>query len=159
LLRFPKDGSGNVLLILERSGSDAVNSFSEAIRASDSSIQEPMRALVEFHEAEVGFPLKVLGMSSCRAGSGNLGFGNPTGCTSVGLSDALTPSSANSICGWVPVPSCSIKPRVSPRASMAWRWSRSRVCVDVTGDADVVVPQELHDDNKVNALFQEQGGG
>ncbi|MDH6517143.1 hypothetical protein M2163_005876 [Streptomyces sp. SAI-135] len=52
LVSIPKDGSGNVLLILARSGSVAVNSFNETIRASHSSIQGDMRALVEFHEEE-----------------------------------------------------------------------------------------------------------
>lgn len=52
LASIPKDGSGNVLLILARAGSVAVNSFNEAIQASESSVQGEMRALVEFHEAE-----------------------------------------------------------------------------------------------------------
>ncbi|MGW8353630.1 hypothetical protein [Streptomyces wedmorensis] len=52
LASIPKDASGNVLLILARAGSVAVNSFNEAIRASEPSVQGEMRALVEFHEAD-----------------------------------------------------------------------------------------------------------
>ncbi|MCP3820571.1 hypothetical protein NLX86_21475 [Streptomyces sp. A3M-1-3] len=52
LVSIPKDGSGNVLLILARAGSVAVNNFNEAIRASEPSVQREVRALVEFHEAE-----------------------------------------------------------------------------------------------------------
>lgn len=52
LASIPKDSSGNILLILARSGPVAVGSFNESIQVSDASIQVAMRALVEFHEAD-----------------------------------------------------------------------------------------------------------
>ncbi|MEV2189829.1 hypothetical protein AB0I02_02345 [Streptomyces phaeochromogenes] len=52
LVSIPKDGSGNVLLILARASSGAVNSFNEAMRAVDTDVQREMRELVEFHESE-----------------------------------------------------------------------------------------------------------
>ncbi|WP_175412784.1 hypothetical protein [Streptomyces sp. TRM64462] len=52
LFSIPKDGSGNVLLILVRAGSVAVNSFNEAMRSVDAAVQREMRELVEFHESE-----------------------------------------------------------------------------------------------------------
>lgn len=52
LLSIPKDGSGNVLLILARSGPVAVNSFNEAVRAADAGVRSEIRGLVEFHESE-----------------------------------------------------------------------------------------------------------
>ena len=37
--------------------------------------------------------------------------------------------------------------------------SEPYVCVDAGGDADVGVAEEFLDDDEVDALFQEQGGG
>ncbi|GIJ00617.1 hypothetical protein Slu03_29940 [Sediminihabitans luteus] len=52
LLSIPQDQSGNVLLILIRSGPAAVKSFNEAIRAADPDVRVSVRELVEFHESE-----------------------------------------------------------------------------------------------------------
>ncbi|WP_143688224.1 hypothetical protein [Streptomyces sp. 3214.6] len=52
LASIPKDHSGNVLLILARAGSVAVDSFNEAAREVDLGVQREMRELIEFHEAE-----------------------------------------------------------------------------------------------------------
>ncbi|MFJ5877424.1 hypothetical protein ACIQD1_22235 [Streptomyces sp. NPDC093088] len=52
LLSIPKGGSGNVLLILTRSGPVAVNSFNEAVGVADAGVRSALRELVEFHESE-----------------------------------------------------------------------------------------------------------
>lgn len=52
LVSIPKDSSGNVLLILVRAGSVAVDSFNEAMRSVDAAVQLEVRELVEFHESE-----------------------------------------------------------------------------------------------------------
>jgi hypothetical protein len=52
LLSIPKDGSGNILLILAHTGSVAVNSFTEAVRTAESDVRNAIRDLVEFHESE-----------------------------------------------------------------------------------------------------------
>ncbi|MGX1911916.1 hypothetical protein ACWIID_24080 [Streptomyces phaeochromogenes] len=52
LVAIPKDGSGNVLLILAQASSAAVTTFNEAMRAADADVQREMSELVEFHESE-----------------------------------------------------------------------------------------------------------
>ncbi|WP_159072848.1 hypothetical protein [Streptomyces glaucescens] len=51
LLSIPKDGSGNILLILAQAGPAAVNAFNEAIQTADPDVRVSIRRLVEFHEA------------------------------------------------------------------------------------------------------------
>ncbi|MFD5249913.1 hypothetical protein ACFWIW_35575 [Amycolatopsis sp. NPDC058340] len=52
LAAIPKDNSGNVLMILARSGPVAVDSFNQEIQAVASSARNEIRQLVEFHESE-----------------------------------------------------------------------------------------------------------
>ena len=52
LLSIPRDGSGNILLILTQAGPAAVNAFNEAIQAADPDVRVSVRELVEFHESE-----------------------------------------------------------------------------------------------------------
>lgn len=52
LLSIPLDSSGNVLLILARAGSMAVDSFNEATLSIDPKVRVAIRKLVEFHESE-----------------------------------------------------------------------------------------------------------
>ncbi|MFJ5266493.1 hypothetical protein ACIQAC_39165 [Streptomyces sp. NPDC088387] len=52
LLSIPRDGSGNILLILSQAGPVAVNVFNEAMHAVDPDVRVSIRELVEFHESE-----------------------------------------------------------------------------------------------------------
>ncbi|WP_405660386.1 hypothetical protein [Streptomyces sp. RK9] len=52
LISIPQDQSGNVLLILTRSGPAAVHAFNEAIQTVDPDVRVSVRELVEFHESE-----------------------------------------------------------------------------------------------------------
>lgn len=52
IIAIPKGNSGNVLMILTRSGPVAVNGFNEEFGATDSGVRNRMRQLVEFHESE-----------------------------------------------------------------------------------------------------------
>ncbi|MEU0171670.1 hypothetical protein ABZ214_40545 [Streptomyces iakyrus] len=52
LLSIPRDGSGNILLILTQAGPVAVDAFNEAIQAADPDVRISIRELVEFHESE-----------------------------------------------------------------------------------------------------------
>ncbi|WP_394614548.1 hypothetical protein JNUCC0626_32335 [Lentzea sp. JNUCC 0626] len=52
LVALPGDNSGNVLLILVRSGSAAVTAFDVAMQATDPEVRNSVRALIELHESE-----------------------------------------------------------------------------------------------------------
>ena len=52
LISIPRDGSGNVLLILTQAGPAAVNAFDEAIQEAHSDLRASVRKLVELHESE-----------------------------------------------------------------------------------------------------------
>ncbi|MEV6716843.1 hypothetical protein AB0M48_32965 [Lentzea sp. NPDC051208] len=52
LVALPRDNSGNVLLILVRSGSVAVRAFDTAVQAADPKARNSVRALIELHESE-----------------------------------------------------------------------------------------------------------
>jgi hypothetical protein len=53
LLSIPRDESGNILLIVARTGPAAVRSFNEAMRAAEPAVRVLVGELVEFHESEV----------------------------------------------------------------------------------------------------------